>query len=45
MVLLQDLNDDNVQNGFALFEKLGPKFLALSGRTAGTQKKQLMRVF
>lgn len=26
MVLLQALNDDNVANGFSLFEKLGPKF-------------------
>jgi len=26
MVLLQALNDDNVSNGFAFFEKLGPKF-------------------
>jgi hypothetical protein len=26
MVLLQVINDDNVSNGFQMFEKLGPKF-------------------
>lgn len=31
MVLLQELNDENVQTGFALFEKLGPKFFIRLG--------------
>jgi hypothetical protein len=31
MVLLQALNDDNVSNGFELFDKLGPKFFIRLG--------------
>jgi Domain of unknown function (DUF4956) len=31
MVLLQELSEETVQNGFALFEKLGPKFFIRLG--------------